>query len=114
MGVEVHPLRRSGVIMMFWDTAGQEKLSGLTSGYYIDADAAIYVYDNTVGESRANLGHWAADVAQVCGVIPSVVVRNKCDLVDQTEGGVDNEMRVSCRTGEGVVELLGAVLGLLL
>ena len=39
IGVEVHPLKfftsRGAIVFSVWDTAGQEKLSGLRDGYYI-------------------------------------------------------------------------------
>ena len=49
LGVEVHPMdfytSRGKIRFSVWDTAGQEKLSGLRDGYYIGAHCAILMFD---------------------------------------------------------------------
>lgn len=45
----MHPLKfmtsRGPIVFSVWDTAGQEKLSGLRDGYYINAHCAILMFD---------------------------------------------------------------------
>ena len=51
LGVEVHPLvfptNRGPIKFNVWDTAGQEKFSGLRDGYYTQAQCAIMMFDVT-------------------------------------------------------------------
>ena len=55
LGVEVHPINletnHGNIVFNTWDCAGQVRFSGLREGYYIRADAAIIMVDNTSKES---------------------------------------------------------------
>uniref|UniRef100_A0A1B6J931 GTP-binding nuclear protein n=1 Tax=Homalodisca liturata TaxID=320908 RepID=A0A1B6J931_9HEMI len=66
-----------------WDTAGQEKNSGLKDGYYIEAIAGFFFFDLTSRETMANIPKYLADFQNACGVPDPVmiVVANKSDLV---------------------------------
>jgi GTP-binding nuclear protein Ran len=87
VGVEVHPLKfytnNGSVCFNMWDCAGQEKFGGLRDGYYIGADAVIFMFDLTRKNTFNNLGTWIRDVKRVCENIPCVVVGNKCDVLDR-------------------------------
>lgn len=86
-GVEVHPMifntSRGLVKFIVWDTAGQEKLSGLREGYYIGADCAIIMFDVTSRISYKNVPKWYKDLTRVCEDIPIVLVGNKVDVKDK-------------------------------
>ena len=106
MGVEVSPLLMGDMgetILKVWDLAGQEKFGGLRDGYYVKADAVIFVYDGTNQLSQKNLRSWVQDVSRVCGDIPCVIVRNKVDAGPQKGETLKDEFSVSCRTGDGVL-----------
>eukprot|EP01102_Stenamoeba_stenopodia_P011409 TRINITY_DN34_c0_g1_i1.p1 TRINITY_DN34_c0_g1~~TRINITY_DN34_c0_g1_i1.p1 ORF type:complete len:213 (-),score=70.54 TRINITY_DN34_c0_g1_i1:122-760(-) len=87
VGVEVHPLRfhtSSGqVCFNVWDTAGQEKLSGLRDGYYIQGNAAIIMFDVTSRMTYKNVPNWHRDIVRVCENIPIVLCGNKVDIKDR-------------------------------
>lgn len=87
MGVEVHPMdfstTRGKIRFMVWDTAGQEKLSGLRDGYYIGAHCAIIMFDVTSRITYKNVPKWYKDLTRVCDNIPIVLVGNKVDVVDR-------------------------------
>jgi GTP-binding nuclear protein Ran len=87
MGAEVHPMdfstNKGRVILDVWDTAGQEKLSGLRDGYYIGADCAIIMFDVTARTTYKNVPKWYKDLTRVCGNIPIVLVGNKVDVKDR-------------------------------
>ena len=87
MGVEVHPMEFSTsagkVRFMVWDTAGQEKFSGLRDGYYIGAHCAIIFFDVTSRITYKNVPKWYKDLTRVCDNIPIVLVGNKVDVVDR-------------------------------
>jgi GTP-binding nuclear protein Ran len=83
-GVEVHPMEffttKGKVKFNVWDTAGQEKLSGLRDGYYIDAHCAIIMFDVCSRITYKNVGKWYKDIVRICGEsIPIVLVGNKVD-----------------------------------
>ena len=82
-GVEVHPMKfttSKGVITFnVWDTAGQEKLSGLRDCYYIDAQCAIIMFDVTSRITYKNVPKWYKDITRICEGIPIVLVGNKVD-----------------------------------
>jgi len=49
-----------------WDTAGQEKCSGLRDGYYIGAHAAILMFDVTSRITYKNIPKWYKDYTRIC------------------------------------------------
>lgn len=82
-GVEVHPMEfsttKGKIKFNVWDTAGQEKLSGLRDGYYIDAHCAIIMFDVTSRITYKNVPKWYKDITRICEGIPIVLVGNKVD-----------------------------------
>ena len=87
MGVEVHPLKfftnRGPIVFNVWDTAGQEKLSGLRDGYYIGGSCGIIMFDVTSRITYKNIPKWHRDLIRVCDNIPIVLVGNKVDVRDR-------------------------------
>jgi GTP-binding nuclear protein Ran len=61
-----------------WDTAGQEKFSGLSDGYAIGADAVMGICDVTSKISAENLDWWYNKMNK--GNVPSVACGNKFDI----------------------------------
>jgi GTP-binding nuclear protein Ran len=89
MGVEVSSLKfhtnQGPVILTIWDTAGQEKFGGLRDGYYLNADAAVCMFDVTSKCSYKSIPGWYEELRNVkdCAEIPVVVVGNKVDCKDR-------------------------------
>jgi GTP-binding nuclear protein Ran len=87
VGVEVHPLSfsttRGRVVFNVWDTAGQEKLSGLRDGYYIGGQCGIIMFDVTSRITYKNVPKWHRDLVRVCENVPIVLVGNKVDVKDR-------------------------------
>lgn len=87
LGVEVHPLEfatnRGPLVFNCWDTAGQEKFGGLRDGYYIQAQAAIVMFDVTSRITYKKVPDWHRDLERVCGSIPTVLVGNKVDVKER-------------------------------
>lgn len=87
VGVEVHPLTfftsRGPLCFNVWDTAGQEKLSGLRDGYYIGGQCGIIMFDVTSRVTYKNVPKWHRDLVRVCENIPIVLVGNKVDIKDR-------------------------------
>ena len=87
VGVEVHPLTfytsRGPICFNVWDTAGQEKLSGLRDGYYIGGQCGVIMFDVTSRITYKNVPKWHRDLVRVCENIPIVLVGNKVDVKDR-------------------------------
>jgi len=87
MGVKVHPLNfftNYGELRFdVWDTAGQERFGGLRDGYYIQAQAAIIMFDVTSRVTYKSVLNWHRDIERVLDRVPTVLVGNKCDVKDR-------------------------------
>ncbi|XP_020883535.1 GTP-binding nuclear protein Ran-4 isoform X2 [Arabidopsis lyrata subsp. lyrata] len=84
VGVEVYPLdfftNRGKIRFECWDTAGQEKYSGLKDAYYIHGQCAIIMFDVTARNTYMNVDTWYRDLRRVCKNIPIVLCGNKVDV----------------------------------
>ncbi|XP_076065609.1 GTP-binding nuclear protein Ran-like isoform X2 [Oratosquilla oratoria] len=69
--------------LVFWDTAGQEKVGPLRDGYYKEADAAIIMFDMTSRTTYKNVPNWHRDITKVCESIPIVLCANKTDVKEK-------------------------------
>lgn len=87
MGVEVNPLSFNTslgqVVFNTWDCAWQDKFSGLGTGYYKGAHAAIIMFDVTSRISYKSVPFWYNSVRTVCPDIPIVLCGNKVDCKDR-------------------------------
>lgn len=102
------------VRLMLWDTAGQEEFDAITKAYYrgesvrsagsfssaVDvclavsrfvmcvwpsgAQACVLVFSTTDRESFEAISSWREKVEMEVGDIPTVLVQNKIDLLDDT------------------------------
>uniref|UniRef100_A0A4W5LAH3 Ras-related protein Rab-23 n=1 Tax=Hucho hucho TaxID=62062 RepID=A0A4W5LAH3_9TELE len=72
------------VRLMLWDTAGQEEFDAITKAYYRGAQACVLVFSTTDRESFEAVGSWWEKVELEVGDIPTVLVQNKIDLLDDT------------------------------
>lgn len=85
LGVEVTPIAIStsmGTIMLnVWDCAGTKRFRGLGDGYYIQANAAIVMFDVTNPTSYKNVSEWVREFRKVCPHAPIVLCGNKVDVM---------------------------------
>ncbi|XP_048387754.1 ras-related protein Rab-23 [Stegostoma tigrinum] len=72
------------VRLMLWDTAGQEEFDAITKAYYRGAQACVLVFSTTDRESFEAIPSWKEKVEAEVGDIPTVLVQNKIDLLDET------------------------------
>ncbi|XP_072912631.1 ras-related protein Rab-23 isoform X2 [Hemitrygon akajei] len=72
------------VRLMLWDTAGQEEFDAITKAYYRGAQACVLVFSTTDRESFEATSSWKEKVEAEVGDIPTVLVQNKIDLLDET------------------------------
>ena len=88
LGVETHKLvlatNYGNVRLTIWDTTGQTKYGGLVEGYYVNAHGTIFMYDLSDSNPFATLDNYASKIANVCGQIPSVVIANSKDNLDNS------------------------------
>ncbi|KAG7230171.1 hypothetical protein INR49_009891 [Caranx melampygus] len=72
------------VRLMLWDTAGQEEFDAITKAYYRGAQACVLVFSTTDRESYQAIDSWREKVEAEVGDIPTVLVQNKIDLLEET------------------------------
>jgi len=63
-----------------WDCAGQERFGGLRDGYYIGANAAIIMVDQSCSLSYKEVSKKVGDIRRICSDIPILLCANKTDL----------------------------------
>lgn len=68
---------------MLWDTAGQEEFDAITKAYYRGAQACVLTFSTTDRASFEAVKDWKKKVENECGEVPTVLVQNKIDLMDQ-------------------------------
>lgn len=87
---------------MLWDTAGQEEFDAITKAYYRGAQACVLTFSTTDRMSFEAVKDWKMKVCRTsvwfkqlklilyvsqveneCGEVPTVIVQNKIDLMDQ-------------------------------
>ena len=88
IGVEVHPIEfdtnHGPIRFNVWDVAGQEKYGGLRSGYYIQSDCAILMFDVTSPTTYTNVPNWHRNFTRVCGkTAPMVLCANKVEVKER-------------------------------
>ncbi|KAL6090572.1 hypothetical protein STEG23_009421 [Scotinomys teguina] len=66
------------------DTAGQEEFDAITKAYYRGAQACVLVFSTTDRESFEAISSWREKVVAEVGDIPTVLVQNKIDLLDDS------------------------------
>ncbi|NVM54216.1 MAG: GTP-binding protein [Candidatus Helarchaeota archaeon] len=72
------------VDLLLFDIAAQSRFLSVRHRYYEGADISMIVFDVTRPETLDSVHNWYYDVSKFLGgKLPSVVVANKCDLVDQ-------------------------------
>jgi Ras-related protein Rab-5C len=103
-----------------WDTAGQEDYRSITSLYYRQSQAIIFVFALNAPETLESLTSWITTVNETCAKPPMMlIVGNKFDL--RTEGTDDaisfekglefatkeraDYIETSAKTGQGVKDV---------
>ncbi|XP_073953973.1 RAS oncogene family member Rab23 [Choristoneura fumiferana] len=87
------------VRLMLWDTAGQEEFDAITKAYYRGAHACVLAFSTTDRDSFLALHSWKLKVENECGEIPTIIVQNKIDLMDQCVVGPDEAELVARALG---------------
>ena len=84
-GTDVHKITfetsYGPIVFDIWDTAGQEKFSGMRDGYYIGAHAAIVMFDVGSLLSRKNIKTWIDLYTKIVPNTPVFVCGSKIDTV---------------------------------
>lgn len=84
---------------MIWDTAGQEYYDAITKKYYRGASGGLIVFSITDKKSFLDVKKWYDKLREECGDIPTFLVANKIDLV--------NEMQVTDKESLDLAKQLG-------
>eukprot|EP00744_Colponema_vietnamica_P006502 GILI01009441.1.p1 GENE.GILI01009441.1~~GILI01009441.1.p1 ORF type:complete len:429 (+),score=128.03 GILI01009441.1:71-1357(+) len=86
-GAEISKLafrtQRGGIVFELWDCSGQPKHRWLMRGYLTGAQAVVILFDVTNPQSYFSTKSYFAEIQQVCGFIPVVLVGNKVDSFER-------------------------------
>lgn len=99
--------------MHIWDTGGTETYKTVPTNYYRNAEAVVLVYDVSNQKTVDSLRAWITDALNTAPKALLVLLGNKNDLKDETDGTADRiaddhdikmHYRVSAKYEDGVVE----------
>ena len=80
--------------LQIWDTAGQEKFSSLTKGFFRNTDGILLVFDLTNNKSFNNIKKWINEVENNSDhKTKKILVGNKVDMKDNiqvSKNDIDN------------------------
>ncbi len=92
------------VRLQLWDLAGQPHFSSVRPVFYRGAAGVILVYDVTRRRTFEAIPEWFSEVSQVTGTVPTVLLANKVDLVDQRQATTEEGMAYAQQLGWGYFE----------
>ncbi|MFX1564563.1 MAG: Rab family GTPase [Promethearchaeota archaeon] len=92
------------VRLQLWDLAGQPHFSSVRPVFYRGAAGIILVYDVTRRSTFDAIPAWYTEVSQVTGNVPTVLLANKVDLVDQSQTTTEEGMAYAQQLGWGYFE----------
>ena len=108
--------------LLIQDTCGAERVQSITSFFYTNTTACVFVFDATEPNSLENLQAWLVELKRYApekGVCPKFLAMNKCDLeckckdedIERIKNvlGVQECYKVSNVTGDGIQTLFTAV-----
>ena len=106
--------------IIYYDTAGQERYSSISSKYIKSANGVILVYDITNQKSFSKIQEWSNNLEKNNNNYIAVLVGNKIDLeskreVSKNEGlTLANQLNIeffetSCLTNENVEEMMDKI-----
>ncbi len=77
------------ISLMIWDVLGQKGYRGIQASSFDGARGVLLVFDVSRPETRESLAtYWLPRLAAVAGDIPSVLVANKIDLLDDRDAAL--------------------------
>ncbi|MBS7251006.1 MAG: GTP-binding protein [Candidatus Freyarchaeota archaeon] len=121
--VKQFEIGRNKVRLHFWDFGGATNFAHMRKELYIDADAAILVFDLTNPESLKNLEIWRKEILNSFNPLMIFVVGNKADLEGKMPGEEGQKyakeinapyFETSAKTGANVEELFKSIAELLI
>ena len=92
------------VRLQLWDLAGQPHFSSVRPVFYRGAAGVILVFDVTRRQTFDNIPGWYDEVSGVTGAVPSVLIANKVDLIDQRQVTTEEGMAYAQQLGWGYFE----------
>ena len=131
-GFFTHVIKVHGheVILLLWDTAGEERFRSVAPSLLRGANGMFLVYDLTTAETLESLDVYLqmfidnVDV-DTSNEMPVVVLGNKCDLEEQEvqlsdinswcdKNRIKNHFVCSAKTGENVVEAMNKLVEIMM
>lgn len=70
------------VSLQIWDLAGQSVFQKIRPRFFAKANGALFAFDLTMPSSFQNLNTWISDLRESEGLVPTILLGNKMDLLD--------------------------------
>ena len=97
--IKLAQVKDFGVRLAIWDLGGQKMFQSMRKYYLQGAAGAIIVYDVTEPNSFKNIEKWVKELNRFSGEVPTIVLGNKVDLMD--------ERQIITKTGKSKAKKLG-------
>lgn len=85
-----------------WDCAGVKQYQGLADGYYIKADAFVFVIDMSDVETYHNLKKWVLKAKKYGNDIPFIIIGNKKDIAAKEYDDINNIYKISAKNDDNI------------
>mmetsp|Transcript_24437 Transcript_24437/g.43339 ORF Transcript_24437/g.43339 Transcript_24437/m.43339 type:complete len:215 (+) Transcript_24437:45-689(+) len=87
-----------------WDTAGQEFHKALSPIYFRGASGALLIFSVTERESLECIDRWITEISTYSGDIPTILIGNKSDLINERVIPTDEGQRFAKERGLAYME----------
>lgn len=78
--------------LIIWDIAGQKKFAKIHNTYYAGAKGRLLVFDLSREETMFKVNDWLKAIDAITGPIPTVIIGNKVDLLEEGDPGPPREV----------------------
>lgn len=85
------------MLIVQWDTGGQERFRTITSSFYQGANGVIVMYDITNQETYASVQKWVQEADRYAPDAVKLLIGNKSDLASERQVQAD-EANEYCET----------------
>ena len=87
------------IFLMVYDIGGQDRFKDLRKKYAQGANLAFIVYDIADRDSFDRVAEWKADLDEMVGGIPFILIGNKVDLNDERQVSATEAMNLGSTLG---------------
>ena len=84
--------------LQIWDTAGQERFHSITSSFFRNSNAILFVYDITNHKTFDSIKNWVKEAEEVGNFYQKLLLGNKLDLSSERKVSIEEVQKYSDET----------------